>query len=84
MLQIFAIKNCPIKYGIGLTLVYLQKYTIIGVRVRITISFEVKVVNTLLRKQNAKNNFLPEDPDLLAALKDKYAKNPVKSIEMHT
>ena len=49
-----------------------------------TISFEVKVVSTLLNIQKAKNNFLPDDPDFFAALNDKYAKNPVKSIEIQT
>ena len=48
--QVFAAANSATKYGNGLILTFLQNKQIKGVRVRITISFEVKIVRTAVSK----------------------------------
>jgi hypothetical protein len=56
----------------------------IGVSVRMTMSLLVKTVSTLLNMKKYKNSFLPDEPDFFAALKARYSKKPVASIEMQT
>ena len=48
--QVFAAANSPTKYGIGLIFVFLQKKQINGVRVKTTISLDVKTVKSAVSK----------------------------------
>ena len=48
--QVFAAANSPTKYGIGFIFVFLQKKQINGVRVKTTISLDVKTVRTAVSK----------------------------------
>ena len=48
--QVLAAANSATKYGIGLIFALLQKKQINGVKVKITISLDVKIVNAAVKK----------------------------------
>ena len=48
--QVLAAENSATRYGIGLILEFLQKKHMNGVNVKITMSFDVKIVNVAVNK----------------------------------
>ena len=80
--QVFAAKNSAIKYGIALIFALLQKKQIKGVNVRITISFDVNTVKTLVKAYKAKKRAYWFDFALLVARWAKYLNNPNSSKRM--
>ena len=53
-----------------------------GVNVKMTISFDVKIVRQLLIRKKYKNNRLPELPEAFMDRNARYSKNPVLSMEI--
>ena len=58
ILQVFAATNSPIKYGIGLTFVFLQKNIINGVKVITIMSLDVNMVKIDTIKYKIINNIV--------------------------
>ena len=76
---VFAATNSIIKKGIGFILPLLAKYNIKGVNVKITISFEVKIVKIDINKYNEKKSVYWLDLNLLINLIATNEKNPASS-----
>lgn len=79
MLQVFAAVNSAIKNGVLFMLAFLQKYKIKGVNVKITMSFEVKTVNTETVIYNSINSLKVLLPAHFNTLYAKNSKKPTSS-----
>ena len=85
---VFAATNSMTRYGIGFIFPRLEKYRINGVNVKITISFEVKIVKNDINIYKTTNNLICDALYLLMKIDAIYEKNPVWSnaidkIEIH-
>lgn len=80
--HVFAAANSATKYGIGLIFEFLQKKQMNGVNVKMTMSLDVKIVNTAVKQYKMTNNVYWLFFALEAATLAKYLNKPTSSKKM--